>query len=213
MPRPGLTFEGLKALAGQELGVSGWITVDQETINRFAECTGDRQWIYVDVERTRKESPFRKPIAHGYLTLSLVTAMAMDIDADTGEHSGGLHPWIGLRALHRAGEGRRARVHALDAGFDGGQGAGPISDQDRDHGRDRRRSAPSAHGGRTRHALRARGTSGLPERGQNLVTTPIPMPSKPPIAISACGASSRPMRLPTSSSGFSLPVRIISIIA
>ena len=81
MARPGLTFEGLKALAGQELGVSDWITVDQETINRFAECTGDRQWIHVDVERTRKESPFRKPIAHGYLTLSLVTAMAMDIDA------------------------------------------------------------------------------------------------------------------------------------
>lgn len=81
MSRAGLTFEGLKALTGQELGVSGWITVDQETIDRFAECTGDRQWIHVDVERTRKESPFRKPIAHGYLTLSLITAMALDIDA------------------------------------------------------------------------------------------------------------------------------------
>ena len=81
MSRPGLTFEGLKALAGQELGVSGWITVDQEKINQFAHCTGDGQWIHVDVERTKKESPFRKPIAHGYLTLSLVTAMAMDINA------------------------------------------------------------------------------------------------------------------------------------
>ncbi len=81
MSRPGLTFEGLRALTGHELGISGWITVDQETINRFAECTGDRQWIHVDVERTKKESPFRKPIAHGYLTLSLVTAMAIDIDA------------------------------------------------------------------------------------------------------------------------------------
>jgi acyl dehydratase len=81
MSRPGLTFEDLKALAGQELGVSGWITVDQEKINQFADCTGDRQWIHVDVERTKKESPFRKPIAHGYLTLSLFTAMAMDINA------------------------------------------------------------------------------------------------------------------------------------
>ncbi|MCX7304699.1 MAG: MaoC family dehydratase [Hyphomicrobiales bacterium] len=81
MARPGLTFDGLKALVGQELGVSGWITVDQEKIDRFADCTGDRQWIHVDVERTRKESPFRKPIAHGYLTLSLVTAMALEIDA------------------------------------------------------------------------------------------------------------------------------------
>lgn len=81
MARPGLTFEGLKALGGSELGVSGWITVDQDMIDRFADCTGDRQWIHTDAERTRKESPFRKPIAHGYLTLSLITAMAMEIDA------------------------------------------------------------------------------------------------------------------------------------
>lgn len=81
MSRTGLTFEGLRALVGEELGVSGWITVDQDRINRFAECSDDRQWIHVDVERTKKESPFRKPIAHGYLTLSLVTAMAMDINA------------------------------------------------------------------------------------------------------------------------------------
>lgn len=81
MSKPGLTFEGLRALIGQELGVSCWITVDQEKINQFAECTGDHQWIHVDVERTRRESPFRKPIAHGYLTLSLITAMAIDIDA------------------------------------------------------------------------------------------------------------------------------------
>ncbi len=81
MSRSGLTFDGLKALTGQELGVSDWVTVDQEKINQFAECTGDRQWIHIDVERTRRESPFRKPIAHGYLTLSLFTAMAMDINA------------------------------------------------------------------------------------------------------------------------------------
>ena len=130
MSRPGLTFDGLKALAGQELGVSGWITVDQETINRFAECTGDRQWIHVDVERTKKESPFRKPIAHGYLTLSLGHRHGDGHRRHTGEHAGGLHPRIGLRALHRAGEGRRARAHALDAGFDGGRGAGPISGRD-----------------------------------------------------------------------------------
>jgi acyl dehydratase len=61
--------------------MSDWITVDQHMIDRFADCTGDRQWIHVDVERTKKESPFRKPIAHGYLTLSLITAMALDIDA------------------------------------------------------------------------------------------------------------------------------------
>lgn len=67
-------------MTGQELGVSSWITVDQEKIDQFANCTGDRQWIHVDAERAKKESPFRKPIAHGYLTLSLVSAMMLDID-------------------------------------------------------------------------------------------------------------------------------------
>ena len=105
MTRPGLTFEGLKALAGQELGVSGWITVDQEKINQFAECTGDRQWIHVDVERTKKESPFRKPIAHGYLTLSLVDGHGDGHRRRAGDHPGGLHPWPGHGALHCAGEG------------------------------------------------------------------------------------------------------------
>ncbi|MEW9805235.1 MaoC family dehydratase [Mesorhizobium marinum] len=81
MARAGLSFETLGDLVGKELGVSGWVTVDQDMIDRFAECTGDRQWIHVDPERTRKESPFRKPIAHGYLTLSLVSAMALEIDA------------------------------------------------------------------------------------------------------------------------------------
>ncbi len=81
MARVGLTFEGLKELAGKELGVSSWVALDQGKIDSFAQCTGDDQWIHVDVERTRKESPFRKPIAHGYLTLSLVSAMALEIDA------------------------------------------------------------------------------------------------------------------------------------
>ena len=56
---------------GQELGVSGWLTVEQSRIDQFAECSGDRQWIHVDVERAKRESPYRAPIAHGYLTLSL----------------------------------------------------------------------------------------------------------------------------------------------
>jgi acyl dehydratase len=80
MADPGLTFEGLKAKVGQELGVSRWLTVDQERIDRFAECTEDHQWIHVDIERTKKESPFRAPIAHGCLTLSLVPALALELD-------------------------------------------------------------------------------------------------------------------------------------
>lgn len=61
---------------GTELGPSGWITVDQAMIDKFAEATGDHQWIHVDVERARRELPGGKTIAHGYLTLSLVPRLA-----------------------------------------------------------------------------------------------------------------------------------------
>jgi acyl dehydratase len=74
-----LTFDEFKRMGGQELGVSDWVLVDQDRIDQFAECTGDRQWIHVDVERTRRESPYRQPIAHGYLTLSLVAALTPEI--------------------------------------------------------------------------------------------------------------------------------------
>ena len=79
--------------ASRELGVSEWVTLDQDRIDAFAACTGDRQWIHVDVERTKRESPFGGPIAHGYLTLSLVAAMIMELgvippDAATGLNYG-----------------------------------------------------------------------------------------------------------------------------
>jgi acyl dehydratase len=62
----------LSAAIGNQLGKSEWITISQERINQFAEATGDHQWIHVDVERAKK-GPFGAPIAHGYLTLSLVS--------------------------------------------------------------------------------------------------------------------------------------------
>ncbi|MGE0499527.1 MAG: MaoC family dehydratase [Rhizobiaceae bacterium] len=76
-----LTFATMKDHVGETLGTSAWIDVTQEMINQFAETTGDRQWIHVDVERAKRESPFRAPVAHGYLTLSLVAAMSYDIGA------------------------------------------------------------------------------------------------------------------------------------
>ena len=74
-----LTVEYAKDLAkhiGEELGPSEWMTVDQSMIDKFADATGDHQWIHVDVERAKKEMPGGKTIAHGYLTLSLVPRMA-----------------------------------------------------------------------------------------------------------------------------------------
>src|SRR5215472_15404872 len=65
----------MKQFVGQELGVSEWLTVDQQRINEFADCTGDHQWIHVDVERAKRESPFGTTIAHGYLTLSLLPSL------------------------------------------------------------------------------------------------------------------------------------------
>jgi acyl dehydratase len=64
-------IDGLKSLAGRDLGSSEWLEITQERVNTFAAATGDHQWIHVDVERA-KAGPFGGPIAHGYLTLSLV---------------------------------------------------------------------------------------------------------------------------------------------
>lgn len=65
------TLEQLAACVGQEVAISDWVTVSQEQVNRFADATGDHQWIHVDVERARA-GPFGAPIAHGFLTLSLL---------------------------------------------------------------------------------------------------------------------------------------------
>lgn len=75
------SFSGIadaQARQGEELGISDWLLIDQERVNAFAEVTGDRQWIHVDVERARRESPFGGPIAHGYLTLSLLAKFAQE---------------------------------------------------------------------------------------------------------------------------------------
>jgi acyl dehydratase len=69
------TLGELPALKGAELGTSDWFEVTQDRVNLFADATDDHQWIHVDVERAKAESPFGGPIAHGYLTLSLLIPM------------------------------------------------------------------------------------------------------------------------------------------
>ena len=78
-------IEELKNLVGQQLGTSDWLTISQEQICAFAEVTGDRQWIHIDAERARTESPFGTTTAHGFLTLSLVSrlhAQAVQVRGD-----------------------------------------------------------------------------------------------------------------------------------
>ncbi|MGB3832278.1 MAG: MaoC family dehydratase [Mesorhizobium sp.] len=77
---PPPTFEQLRAMTGEEVGVSDWIVVDQDRIDRFADCTEDRQWLHVDPQRARRESPFRDTIAHGYLSLSLIGGLCQQMN-------------------------------------------------------------------------------------------------------------------------------------
>jgi acyl dehydratase len=76
MPAREITsLDELRSLAGQEVAVSDWLDVTQERINLFADATGDRQWIHVDVERAKTESPYGTTIAHGFLTLSMLSQL------------------------------------------------------------------------------------------------------------------------------------------
>lgn len=79
MTPPAFTLQSLAALTGQRVGSSSWITLDQSRINQFAECTDDTQWIHIDRERARTDSPFGGTIAHGFLTLSLLAPTAFDV--------------------------------------------------------------------------------------------------------------------------------------
>ena len=69
-------IEGLRQLVGEHAGYSDWHEVTQEQVQRFADATGDHQWIHVDVERARAESPYHSTIAHGFLTLSVIPALS-----------------------------------------------------------------------------------------------------------------------------------------
>ena len=67
----------LRPLIGQEVGVSEWLRIEQPRVNAFAEATDDRQWIHLDAERASRESPYGAPIAHGFLTLSLLSPLVL----------------------------------------------------------------------------------------------------------------------------------------
>lgn len=75
MPVSFATFDELRAATGRHLGWTDWTEITQERVNRFADATGDYQWIHVDVERAKRDSPFKQPIAHGYLTISLAPVL------------------------------------------------------------------------------------------------------------------------------------------
>jgi len=101
----------LKAVVGEEIGVSDWITVDQARIDTFAEATGDHQWIHVDTARAAREMPGGKTIAHGYLTLSLIPMLAAQIYRVESKTRGVNYGSNRVRFLNPVPAGARVRLH------------------------------------------------------------------------------------------------------
>ncbi|MDE0804193.1 MAG: MaoC/PaaZ C-terminal domain-containing protein [Acidimicrobiales bacterium] len=81
-------LDELRAAVGRDLGTSDWLEITQDRVNTFADATGDDQWIHVDVERARAESPFGGPIAHGDLTLSLTNLFLPQVWRSPGSRPG-----------------------------------------------------------------------------------------------------------------------------
>lgn len=110
------TPDSLKEYVGKEIGVSDWLTITQERIAQFAEATEDRQWIHLDRERAERESPYGTTIAHGFLTLSLISRFMKDVIQVRG--GTGMTVNYGLNRVRfpsplRAGSKIRARVTLL----------------------------------------------------------------------------------------------------
>ena len=124
MSGPAYSISSLKSHVGKELGVSAWTAVTQKMIDDFAEMTGDRQWIHVDVERAKRESPFGGPIAHGYLTLSLIGGLAQTVGVVPSDAAAALNyglDKVRFLAPVKAGAKVRCRV-VLSEAVDQGKG-------------------------------------------------------------------------------------------
>ena len=105
--------EGATSLVGKELGPSDWVEITQDMVDRFAAATSDHQWIHVDVERAKKESPFGGPVAHGYLTLSLWPRLAPQLMKVTGFSMGVNYGTEKVRFPAPVPVGSRLRVSAV----------------------------------------------------------------------------------------------------
>jgi acyl dehydratase len=106
-------FKDVKSLVGKELGVSEWHLVTQDEINKFADATHDHQWIHIDVERAKKESPFGGPVAHGYYTLSLAPHLMSQIWGVNGVKMGVNYGLNKLRFPSPVIIGKRVRARAM----------------------------------------------------------------------------------------------------
>jgi acyl dehydratase len=120
-----VTISELSERVGQEVGVSDWVAIDQSRIDAFAACTGDHQWIHVDVERAKRESPYWGRVAHGYLVLAMVAPLSMQAGVLPKDAAAGLNYGVDkARFLAPVAVGARVRVRVVLAGVEpkgGGQ--------------------------------------------------------------------------------------------
>jgi acyl dehydratase len=105
-------IEGLQGLLGKQIGPSEWREVTQEDINAFADLSGDHQWIHVDVERAKNESPFGTTVAHGNLTLSMIDGMRLELLSSSGFKLGVNYGWNRVRFPAPVPAGARIRATA-----------------------------------------------------------------------------------------------------
>src|SRR6266576_4219822 len=105
-------IEGLKALVGETVGPGEWREVTQADIDAFADLSGDHQWIHVDVERAKKESPFGGTVAHGNLTLSLIDGFRLELIEASGFVLGVNYGWNKVRFPAPVPAGARIRASA-----------------------------------------------------------------------------------------------------
>lgn len=109
-------FKDLPGLVGQETGVSDWLEITQDRVNQFAEATGDHQWIHVDVERATRE--IGGPIAHGYLTLSLLPFLSQGLLPVKGVSRGINYGSDKVRFMNMVRVGKRVRLRQTLAGVE-----------------------------------------------------------------------------------------------
>lgn len=111
-----IALQDLANHKGELIGHSPWKTITQEMIQAFADATGDHQWIHVDVERAKRESPWKSPVAHGFLTLSLISQLNPQIMTVTGISATinyGMNK-VRLPAAVKSGADIRTRMELLD---------------------------------------------------------------------------------------------------
>ena len=111
MPTNAIELEALKELVGREFPISDWLTVTQDRIRQFAEVTEDRQWIHVDPERAARESPYGATVAHGFLTLSLISHLVKQVIEVRGARMGVNYGLNRVRFPSAVRAGSRIRAH------------------------------------------------------------------------------------------------------